>query len=171
MSPARPDLPRLRPAVDSDSWDVIALIGACWSEYPGCVMDVHGECSDLLAPASTYQRRGGAFWVGVDRCGTVVATVGWRPASPAVTELERLYVNPRWRRRGLAAVLADLVENTAAGAGAREVELWSDSRFADAHRFYERRGYLRRGPDRELGDLSETREQHYVKALPASPPA
>jgi GNAT superfamily N-acetyltransferase len=134
-------------------------------------MDVHGECSDLLAPASTYQRRGGAFWVGVDRCGTVVATVGWRPVSPAVTELERLYVNPRWRRRGLAAVLADLVENTAAGAGAREVELWSDSRFADAHRFYERRGYLRRGPDRELGDLSETREQHYVKALPASPPA
>jgi putative acetyltransferase len=86
-----------------------------------------------------------------------------------VTELERLYVNPRWRRRGLAAVLAGLVEKTAAEAGAHEIELWSDSRFLDAHRFYERRGYIRRGPDRELGDLSQTQEHHYVKTLSASP--
>jgi GNAT superfamily N-acetyltransferase len=99
-----------------------------------------------------------------------VATVGWRPLSSAVTELERLYVNRRWRRQGLAAVLADLVENSAAEGGAREIELWSDSRFADAHRFYERHGYLRRGPDRELGDLSQTREHHFVKALSAMPP-
>ena len=66
----------LRPADDDDGWDVIALIGACWSEYPGCVMDVHGECPDLLDPASAYRRLGGAFWVATDDCGTVIATVG-----------------------------------------------------------------------------------------------
>ena len=165
MTAATGDLPDVRPAADDDSWDVIALIGACWSEYPGCVMDVHGECRELLAPATAYQRDGGAFWVGVDRCGTVVATVGWRPLGPSAIALERLYVHQRWRRRGLAAMLADLVERAAAGCGATQIELWSDSRFTDAHRFYERRGYTRHGPDRELKDLSRTREHHYLKAL------
>jgi GNAT superfamily N-acetyltransferase len=158
-------LPQVRLAVDGDSWDIIALIGGCWSEYPGCVMAVHGECPDLLAPASAYRGSGGEFWVAVDPCGTVIATVGWRPGGAQAVELERLYVNPRWRRRGLAAVLADLVENTALERGAAEIQLWSDSRFADAHRFYERRGYVRRGPDRDLGDLSQTRERHYVKPV------
>ncbi len=55
-------------------------------------------------------RLGGEFWVATDECGTVIATIGWRPLDAAVVELERLYVNPRWRRRGLANTLADLVE-------------------------------------------------------------
>jgi putative acetyltransferase len=128
-------------------------------------MDVHGECPDLLAPASAYGQAGGAFWVAVDPCGTVVATIGWRPLPPVAIELERLYVSHRWRRRGVATRLADLVEDTAAARGATQVQLWSDSRFGDAHRFYERRGYARAGPDRELGDLSRTREHHFVKVL------
>ncbi len=165
MSLAAPALPLVRPAVDADSWDVIGLVGACWSEYPGCVMDVHGECPDLLAPASAYRQVGGAFWVAVDRCGTVVATVGWRPLRSGVFELERLYVHHRWRRRGVASALADLAEHLAAGQGATQIELWSDSRFVDAHRFYERRGYRRVGPDRHLGDLSRTREHHFAKDL------
>jgi putative acetyltransferase len=160
-------VPDLRLAHDDDGWDVIALIGACWSEYPGCVMDVHGECPDLLAPARAYARLGGTFWVAADPCGTVIATVGWRPLDASTAELERLYVNPRWRRHGLAARLTDLVEQTAMASGATIVELWSDSRFLTAHRFYERFGYVRSGPDRELGDLSRTREHHYVKALPS----
>ena len=44
----------LRVATDDDGWGLIALIGACWSEYPGCILDVHGECPDLLAPAVAW---------------------------------------------------------------------------------------------------------------------
>jgi putative acetyltransferase len=164
--PPRPDI---RPARDEDSWDVIALIGACWSEYPGCVMDVHGECPDLLAPALAYRRAGGELWVATDSCGTVVGTVGWRPLELGGLALERLYVSRRWRRQGLAAALADLVERTAASRLDTHIELWSDSRFEDAHRFYERRGYVRGRPDRDLGDLSHTREHHYVKELVPRP--
>jgi len=163
-------LPRLRLSSDDDSWEVIALIGACWSEYPGCVMDVHGECPDLLSPASVYRRHGGAFWVATDSCGTVVATVGWRPLGPGVIELERLYVGRRWRRHGLAARLAELVEETAVSNGAGRIELWTDTRFSDAHRFYQQRGYVLGGPDRELGDLSRTREHHFVRSLGAGAP-
>jgi GNAT superfamily N-acetyltransferase len=157
--------PQLRPATGRDAWDVIALIGACWAEYPGCIMDVHGECPDLLDPAGAYRRSGGEFWVATDPCGTVIATVGWRPLGPGVVELERLYVHLRWRRRGLANTLADLVEQMATERQAGRIELWSDSRFENAHRFYEARGYARSGPDRELADLSRTREHHYVKTL------
>jgi GNAT superfamily N-acetyltransferase len=128
-------------------------------------MDVHGECPDLLEPASVYLRQSGAFWVATDSCGTVVATVGWRPLDSGTIELERLYVSRRWRRRGLAATLADLVEQTAVDRDDSRIELWSDTRFADAHRFYQRRGYTRSGPDRELHDLSRTTEHHFVKTL------
>ena len=93
--PAGNGAPALRPAHDDDGWEVIALIGACWSEYPGCVMDVHGECPDLLAPASAYHRLGGAFWVATDPCGTVIATVGWRPldASTAASNTEIISIH------------------------------------------------------------------------------
>ena len=41
-----------RSGQDSDGPGIIALIAACWAPYPGCVMDVHGECPDLLEHAS-----------------------------------------------------------------------------------------------------------------------
>jgi GNAT superfamily N-acetyltransferase len=164
-SPTDAGLPHLRPAADEDAWALIALVGACWSEYPGCVMDVHGECPDLLAPASAYGRQGGEFWVAADACGTVVASVGWRPLPERVVELERLYVSPRWRRRGLGVRLADLVEQAAWERQAARVELWSDTRFVDAHRLYERIGFVPTGQERELSDLSRTRERGYRKVL------
>lgn len=144
---------------------MIALIGACWAEYPGCIMDVHGECPELLAPAGAYERAGGEFWVAADPCTTVVATVGWRPMASGAVGLERLYVHRRWRRLGVAATLAAFVEQVARDLGAPAVELWSDTRFADAHRFYLSRGYAPGGPDRHLDDASATVEHHFVKGL------
>jgi putative acetyltransferase len=128
-------------------------------------MDVHGECPDLLAPARAYRQAGGTFWVVTDQCGTVVATVGWRPLESGAVELERLYVHRRWRRRGVAALLAEMVEGVAEDRQAPAVELWSDTRFVDAHRFYLGRGYRPGRPDRSLEDASHTVEHHFVKEL------
>ena len=111
------------------------------------------------------RRRAGQFWVATDRCATVVATVGWRPLGPAAAALERLYVHRRWRRQGVAAALAAFVEAGCRDRGASTVELWSDTRFVDAHRFYLSRGYRRAGADRELHDASRTVEHHFVKDL------
>lgn len=157
---------RVRPAVDDDWWGVVALVAACWSEYEGCVMDAHRECPDLLAPATAYARAGGAFWVVTDSCENVVAVVGWKPLSSGAVELERLYVAPRWRRLGIAGALAGMVESIAAELCAPAVELWSDTRFEAAHAFYEGRGYVHSGPDRSLGDLSDTVEHHFVRSHP-----
>ena len=78
-----------------------------------------------------------------------------------------LYVHRRWRKRGLGARLVALVEAEASARGAREVFLWSDTRFEDAHRLYERLGYTRAAETRELHDLSNTVEYQFRKALRA----
>jgi hypothetical protein len=58
-----------------------------------------------------------------------------------------------------------MVEAEAATRGARALELWSDTRFADAHRLYARLGYERLPDARELHDLSHSVELHFRKVL------
>ena len=55
--------PGLRAGRDSDAAGIIALIGACWAEYPGCVMDVDGEVPELRALATYYAKQDGALWI------------------------------------------------------------------------------------------------------------
>jgi putative acetyltransferase len=57
------------------------------------------------------------------------------------------------------------VEEAARAAGASVVELWSDTRFADAHRLYERLGYRRGKHTRQLHDPSDTTEYFYDRRL------
>lgn len=154
----------LRPAVDADADGVIALVDLCFREFPGCVLDVEREERGLLAPASSFD----AFWVvledhmvvGMIACSDHLDSEG-RPA----IELKKLYLHPQVRGRRLGTRLVQLVEARARGLGARIVELWSDTRFLTAHSVYEHLGYRRTGQERELHDLSATREFHYVKEL------
>jgi GNAT superfamily N-acetyltransferase len=149
---------------DEDSAALIALIAECWAAYDGVVLDVDGEEPWLRRPAAAYEEWGGAMWVRESEPGDVIACIGWKPHDDAV-ELKSLYVHPSARRRGLGAQLIDLVEAVAAERGATTVRLWSDTRFVDAHRLYERRGYDRTGRTRELNDLSATTEYEFRKRL------
>lgn len=95
--------------------------------------------------------------------------MGLRPLRPGAVELTTLYVAAAARRQGWGARLVWWVERAARERGAGRVELWSDRRFADAHRLYERLGYRATGGTRELHDLSATVERAFAKDLP--PPA
>jgi GNAT superfamily N-acetyltransferase len=90
-----------------------------------------------------------------------------KPGRDDVVELKSLYVSAKARRQGLGELLTGLVEEEAVRRGARAVELWSDTRFADAHRLYARLGYRRLPHTRELHDLSDTTEYSFRKELPA----
>ena len=148
--------PLVRPASDGDAAGLIALVGACFAEYPGCVLDVDGEIPELRGIASAFAAEDGEFWVA-ERDGLVVGSIGWVPAG-AGAELRKLYVAASERRRGLGGRLCAKVEDAARARGKAHVELWSDTRFREAHALYERRGY-RRGPTtRALGDRSATEE-------------
>ena len=95
----------------------------------------------------------------------VVGSAGLRPARKGTVALHALYVAQGARRRGLGAQLVGLVEAEARSRGAFRVELWSDTRFADAHRLYQRLGYVRTPGVRELHDASRSVEYQLVKHL------
>lgn len=155
----------IRPARDDDEAGLIALIGGCFAEYPGCVLDVDGEIPELRAIATYAAGRGGRFWIA-EAAGKVIGCIGVVPTDAADgLELLKLYVDRTARGRGLGRRLAALVEDEANRRRARHVELWSDTRFSDAHRLYELLGYRRLPETRELDDLSDTVEYHYFKRL------
>jgi N-acetylglutamate synthase-like GNAT family acetyltransferase len=156
----------LREVRDADSAALTELIGGCWAEYPGIVLAVDEEEPWLRRPATYYARSGATarMWVVDDRQG-LAACVGVKPLEDGATaELKSLYVAAWARHRGLGAGLVDVVERYAVAHGARTVRLWSDSRFADAHRLYTKLGYRRSG-QRDLHDLSDTTEYGFVKLL------
>jgi ribosomal protein S18 acetylase RimI-like enzyme len=171
-------IPGLRPVRDTDGPALERLIGTIWSEYPGCVLEVDREEPWLRAPAAAYAGWGATLWVvpaPTSRVGSVApgaeiwACCGLRPHGPGSAELKSLYVAATARRRGWGAALVRRTEREARAGGTARVEMWSDTRFADAHRLYERLGYLRTGRTRELRDLSETVEYEFVRDLPISP--
>jgi putative acetyltransferase len=151
----------IRAARDTDVDGLIALVGGCFAEYAGCVLDVDGEIPELRHIASAYADWNGEFWVA-ELGSAVVGSIGWTPVERgAGAELKKLYVARAARRLGLGARLCALVESAAQHQGAAFVELWSDTRFADAHRLYQKRGYVRSPGTRELHDLSNTTEYHF----------
>jgi GNAT superfamily N-acetyltransferase len=153
----------IRPGRDEDAEGFIALIGAAWSEYPGCVLDVDAEMPELRALSSHFEKAGGALWTA-EADGHVVGMVATRPLRhDEAYEICRMYVAKECRGTGLARRLLALAEDHARGTGAARLVLWTDTRFEAAHRFYEKHGYVRQGAIRILDDLSKSLEFRYAK--------
>ncbi len=156
----------LRPVTDEDSQGLITLVGEAFDEYPGCVLDLPGLDRDLVEPATSAAAADSRLWVVDHPEAGVIACIGLGPVDATATaELKRLYVAANRRRRGLARGLVDWVEAVALDLGASAIELWSDTRFVDAHRLYERLGYAPTGQHRELHDPSATTERHFRREL------
>jgi GNAT superfamily N-acetyltransferase len=152
---------RIRPGQDADGPALIELIRACWSQYPGIRMDVDREMPELHALATYYN---GALWVA-EQDQRLVGMIAARPLDLAVWEICRVYVDPSLHGGGLGHTLLDVAENHAIGRGAARLALWSDTRFDRAHRFYEKRSYVRHGPIRVLHDISGSLEFGYAKPI------
>ena len=154
----------IRPGRDADADGFIALIGACWGEYPGVVVDVDGEVPELRTLASYYADKGGALWAA-EADGCIVGMIGAAPHSDGAWEIVRLYTLQPYRGTDLAPRLLATAEAHACAAGATRLVLWSDTRFDRAHRFYEKQSYVRSGPIRVLHDISNSLEFGYAKPV------
>ncbi len=68
---------------------------------------------------------------------------GWRvhDAGRGVVELKRMYVEPAFRRRGVAGLVLSALERRAADAGHRHLVLNSGDRQPEALALYARAGY------------------------------
>jgi len=156
----------IRPGRDADALGFARLVEDAWAEYPGCVFDLDGELPELRALATHFSRQGGALWAAQSE-GEEAALLGMVATRPlredSAWEICRLYVDRAARGTGLAHRLLDAAEAHAAAGGARRMVLWTDTRFEAAHRFYEKRGYVRQGAIRILDDLSRSLEFRYAK--------
>jgi len=156
---------KLRFARDEDASAIIELIAAVWSEYPGKTLVAAADMPELLRPASVYGACDGRFWV-MEAHGRIVGTVALQPSAEAgVVELQKLYVAREMRRNGLGGFLCHLVEREARKRSARAIELWSDVKLLDAHRRYERLGYVRGEALKTYNDTSATVRYYYRKTL------
>ncbi|WP_338663850.1 GNAT family N-acetyltransferase [Pararoseomonas sp. SCSIO 73927] len=155
----------LRPGRDEDAEGFIRLIGDAWAEYPNCVLDVDAEVPELRALATHFEKVGGALWAAEDEAGDLVGMVATRPLrdDDEAWEIGRMYVAKAGRGTGLAHQLLDGAERHAVAHGAQRMILWTDTRFEAAHRFYEKRGYVRAGSIRILDDISKSLEFRYAK--------
>ena len=154
----------IRPGQDADSSGVIALISRCWADYPNCILNVEGDAPELLAPAAYYAAQGGALWIAED-AGTVTGMTAAVPRGAGAWEVCRVYVHPDRHGAGLAHRLLDAAEAHALAAGATRLLLWTDIRFDRAHRFYEKRSYVRTGPIRALDGDPDILEFGYAKPV------
>ncbi len=175
-------MPHIRPTIQSDSPAIIDLIAAIFREY-GLTLDVEHEDTHLLDPGPYFRRTGGEFWVVEDEtpiaattgdrtatttAGRIVATVGVLLHEDA-GELKCLYVSPALRRQGWGRRLSELTIDHARRAGRHRMILWTDTRFQDAHRLYERLGFRRSG-QRDLADSNQTIEYGYEMTIAPPPP-
>lgn len=72
------------------------------------------------------------------------------PYLSSTWEICRVYVHPNRHGTGLGRDLLDIAERHAIAAGADRFVLWTDTRFARAHAFYAKHGYLRQPDIRTL---------------------
>jgi len=97
-------LPGLRAVSDDDAAAVQALIGGCWAEYPGCVLDIDGEEPWMRAPATGFGR------VLVRLAERAGARRLWTDSR--FTDAHRLYARLGWGRTGATRELHDLSATT-----------------------------------------------------------
>jgi putative acetyltransferase len=156
----------VRPVSNDDAKGVIALYAACWGEYDDMVLDTDDEMEHLHHVSSHYESLGGSAWVA-ELGGTelIAGSVAWRPLDSERAELQMVYVMPDSRKKGLASFLVDMVTEHVADLGFSVFELWSDTRFTDAHRLYRAIGWSQLEETRVLGDLSASTEIHFVRNL------
>ena len=126
---------RLRPA-GYDSAVARELVAAVQQEY----VHRYGGPDEAVVDPAEFSPPAGLFLVAeID--GEAVGCGAWRVHAPGVVEVKRVYVAPSARRLGLAGLLMDALESSAALAGHRSVVLNSGDRQPEALALYAARGY------------------------------
>lgn len=165
MSPIIPG-PQIRPVTNEDGPALARLISGVFAEYEGCVFD-QAEFPELGAIADHFGGRSGRMWV-IESSGMLIGSLGVAPTYlPDTMQLFSVYLAHRHRGRGLAAELLELANDFAVENGARALILWTDTRFVQGHRFYERNGFRRLPGLRALHDASTSLEYYFRRDIAA----
>jgi putative acetyltransferase len=78
-----------------------------------------------------------------------------------VCTFRRLYLDRSLRGAGTGTLLMRWAVEWALAHELTRVEFWSDSRFARAHRFFEKCGFIRTGEVRQMNDGAEPYAEYF----------
>lgn len=165
----------IRLATQADALAAADVVRAVYDEY-GFTWETGGYHADLYDLQGYYIDQGDLFWVAEAHDGSILATnaLNFHETVPgsfgqavqhggkvriAGTQcaLNRLYVHPDGRRKGIGQAMMQATIDAATERGCRAIEIWSDKKFEDAHRLYMRFGALIAG-DRVCDDPDESPE-------------
>ncbi len=162
--PGRGERFAVEAAGPGDAPAVVGLIGRVFAEY-GFVFDPAQEVPDLLVAFDQhYAPPRGAFWV-VRADGEVVGSVGVERLPDGAAELHRLYLDAHLRGKRLGRALVEAVLAWCRAQSIGHLVLWSDTRFDRAHALYARMGFRQTGERELAGDVNQTREYRYERAV------
>jgi GNAT superfamily N-acetyltransferase len=130
-----PVAPQLR-AVPYDDPVAQFLVEQVQQEY---VRRYGGRDGAAVDPGEFLPPRG--VFLVAEVCGVPAGCGAWRVHRPGTVEIKRVYVEPEFRRQGLAQVLVGALERSAAEAGHRSVVLNTGNRQPEALALYARLGY------------------------------
>ena len=154
----------LRLARNKDSEQIIKLIRKCFKDYQNCFLDVDNDSPELKYIYSYFRKQRGKFWVVEDK-NKIIGCMGYLPSKKNEIEIHKLYIDQKFRRKGLAKHLVQKVENIAIRENKSKVTLWTDTRFKEAHKMYLKMDYEKSKNTRRLYDISGTVEYNFVKNL------
>ena len=155
--------PLVRAATAEDMPAVIALISRVYAEY-GFVWDPAVEVPDLLAFERHYAPPHGAFLV-MAADDAIVGSVGIERLPAATAEIHRLYLDAELRGQGRGRALMEAAMDWCREQAIARVVLWSDTRFDQAHRLYDRLGFARTGERVLPDDVNRTREYGFERVV------
>jgi GNAT superfamily N-acetyltransferase len=153
-------VPYDRAAHGDGPWQVVKTV---FDEY-GFPFAESDYDADVLRPDVHYDGARGWFAVAEDEQGRVVGCVGVTDEGGGAFELHRLYVLAPVRRSGAGSGLVRWAIETAQSRGGRQMVLFSDVHFRDAHRLYERHGF-RCNRFRYAPDPWQSREWGFTRDL------
>ncbi len=152
----------IREAHDGDGEAVAGLIRTVFDEYKAeGAFFIREAFPELKSIATYFRNRGGRFWLAHEGnrligCFGIVVHRG-----RGTGEFLKVYLHRDSRGCGVAKRLFDRALHYARDRGIATIELWTDTRFADGHRFYERLGFVRVPGLRAVHDASHSLEYGY----------
>jgi GNAT superfamily N-acetyltransferase len=87
-----------------------------------------------------YEEKGGHFWIAQTE-GKVVGMFGLEPSGPNSMELRRMYVDPGYRRLGIAKRMLSFAEDHCRSKNLHKLDLSTSEIQSDALSFYRNSGY------------------------------
>lgn len=161
-------------ADDASGAGLAGLIATVFEEYENCPF-VEAELPELNAVCTHYRGLGGEIWAaraantpaGNNAIAGCLAIAPTR--EPGVFELFKMYVAKDARGAGLAQGLYKEALEWGSARELKSLRLWTDTRFASGHRFYEKMGFAKQPVVRYLGDAGQSWEYLFICNSPTAP--